>query len=128
HEFIEDCPAGYQTVIGNRGVRLSGGQRQRLAIARALMRNPEILIFDEATSALDTESEHQVQSAIDRVMENRTALVVAHRLSTIRKADRILVIAGGEIVESGGHDELCAANGLYRRLHDMQFVSDLSVA
>lgn len=128
HEFIEDCPAGYQTVIGNRGVRLSGGQRQRLAIARALMRNPEILIFDEATSALDTESEHQVQSAIDRVMENRTALVVAHRLSTIRKADRILVIAGGEIVESGGHDELCAANGLYRRLHDMQFISDLSVA
>ncbi len=126
HEFIEDFPDGYQTLIGNRGVRLSGGQRQRLAIARALMRNPEILIFDEATSALDTESEHQVQSAIDRVMENRTALVVAHRLSTIRKADRILVIAGGEIVESGGHDELCAADGLYRRLSDMQFETDLS--
>ncbi len=120
HEFINDFPDGYDTQIGNRGVRLSGGQRQRLAIARALLRNPEILIFDEATSALDTESEHLVQQAIDNLMRNRTALVVAHRLSTIQHADRILVIENARLVESGTHEELLRLDGLYRRLHDMQ--------
>ncbi len=120
HEFISEFPEGYETQIGNRGVRLSGGQRQRIAIARALLRNPEILIFDEATSALDTESEHLVQSAIDNLMKNRTALVVAHRLSTIQRANKILVIENARLVESGTHTELLAQDGLYRRLYDMQ--------
>ncbi len=128
HEFISEFPEGYETQIGNRGNRLSGGQRQRIAIARALLRNPEILIFDEATSALDTESEHLVQKAIDNLMRNRTALVVAHRLSTIRHADRILVIEDARLVESGSHEELLASDNLYRRLFDMQHRTQTTVA
>jgi len=124
HEFIIEAPQGYDTVIGERGLQLSGGQRQRLAIARALLKDPEILIFDEATSALDTESEQLVQEAIDRLMAGRTALVIAHRLSTIRGADRIAVIEGGRLVEEGRHDELLAAGGRYRRLHEMQFAQE----
>lgn len=123
-EFIEKLPDGMQSRVGERGVMLSGGQRQRLAIARALLRNPPVLILDEATSALDTESERLVQSAISRLMENRTALVVAHRLSTVRDADLILVIDDGRIVERGRHDELLAQDGRYRALHDLQFSTD----
>ncbi|MBN4076549.1 ATP-binding cassette domain-containing protein, partial [Gemmatimonas aurantiaca] len=121
YDFITEFSEGFETIVGNRGVRLSGGQRQRLAIARALLRNPEILIFDEATSALDTESEALVQDAIDRLMENRTALVVAHRLSTIINADRIYVIANGRIEESGTHTELLKKSGKYQNLYTMQF-------
>jgi subfamily B ATP-binding cassette protein MsbA len=121
HQFIAEFPSGYDTVVGNRGVMLSGGQRQRIAIARALLKNPPILIFDEATSALDTESEMLVQQAIDRLMANRTTLVVAHRLSTIKNADSILVIDKGQMVEYGTHEALLEKNGLYRRLYDMQF-------
>lgn len=121
HRFIVQLPEGYNTVVGNRGMMLSGGQKQRLAIARALLRDPQVLIFDEATSALDTESEMLVQEAIDRLMADRTTLVVAHRLSTIKNADRIIVLEDGLIVESGDHDCLMKNDGLYRRLHDMQF-------
>jgi len=121
HQFIVELQSGYDTVVGNRGVMLSGGQRQRIAIARALLKNPPILIFDEATSALDTESEMLVQEAINRLMANRTTLVVAHRLSTIKNADRILVIDEGRIVETGTHEQLLELNGLYRRLYTMQF-------
>jgi subfamily B ATP-binding cassette protein MsbA len=119
--FVRALPAGYETVIGERGVKLSGGEKQRLAIARALLRNPPILVLDEATSALDTESERLVQQAIDRLMEQRTALVIAHRLSTIQHADRIVVLSEGRIVEQGTHPELVEAGGLYRRLYEMQF-------
>ncbi|MBN1504005.1 MAG: ATP-binding cassette domain-containing protein [Candidatus Eisenbacteria bacterium] len=121
HQFIENMPAGYQTVIGDRGVRLSGGQRQRIAIARAILKNPPILIFDEATSALDTESELLVQQAIERLMENRTSFVIAHRLSTIQRADLILVMDEGRIVQRGTHEDLLAEEGLYRRLYELQF-------
>jgi subfamily B ATP-binding cassette protein MsbA len=121
HDFICEFEDGYETQVGNRGVKLSGGQRQRLAIARALLKNPQVLIFDEATSALDTESETLVQEAIDRLMSNRTVLVIAHRLSTIKTADRILVLDQGRIVESGSHSQLMASEGLYRRLYEMQF-------
>jgi subfamily B ATP-binding cassette protein MsbA len=121
HEFVSEFPDGYQTVVGERGVRLSGGQRQRLAIARALFRNPPILILDEATSALDTESEHLVQQAIEELMHDRTVLVIAHRLSTIRRADKILVIDEGRIVERGTHAELVGLPGIYQRLHALQF-------
>ncbi|PWB75875.1 ABC transporter ATP-binding protein, partial [candidate division GN15 bacterium] len=125
HEFITQFEHGYNTIVGNRGVMLSGGQRQRLAIARALLKDPQILIFDEATSSLDTESEVLVQQAIERLMEGRTTLVIAHRLSTIRHADRILVLSEGEIVEQGTHAELMHYNGLYARLYSMQFRDDL---
>lgn len=120
-EFIDRLPRGYDEIIGEGGVLLSGGQRQRLAIARALLKNPPILILDEATSALDTESERLVQQALMTLMEGRTTLVIAHRLSTIRRADRIIVLEGGEIVESGTHDQLLAGAGAYRRLYEMQF-------
>jgi ATP-binding cassette, subfamily B, bacterial MsbA len=122
-EFIEKMPKGLGTVIGERGVMLSGGQRQRLSIARALLKNPAILILDEATSALDTESERLVQSAINTLMENRTALVVAHRLSTISHADRILVLEDGRITEQGTHDELLRLNKRYKYFYDIQFSS-----
>ena len=121
HEFIATLPDGYDTVLGERGTRLSGGQRQRIAIARALLRDAPILILDEATSALDTESERLVQEAIDRLMQDRTVLVIAHRLATVRDADRILVLEGGRVIESGSHQLLHARGGLYRRLHDLQF-------
>jgi subfamily B ATP-binding cassette protein MsbA len=121
HGFISRLPAGYGTVVGERGTELSGGQRQRIAIARALLRDPPILVFDEATSALDTESERLVQDAIEHLLEGRTVFVIAHRLSTIQKADQIVVMEDGRIVELGRHDELLDRNGTYRRLHDLQF-------
>ena len=120
HDFIMETENGYNTVIGDRGGRLSGGQRQRVSIARAILKNPPILILDEATSALDTESEHLVQEALDRLMKSRTTIAIAHRLSTIKNADIIHVLYEGEIVESGQHDELIAKNGYYKRLYDMQ--------
>jgi len=122
--FIRQLPQGFDTVLGERGTRLSGGQRQRIAIARALLRDPPILILDEATSALDTESERLVQQAIDRLMQDRTVLVIAHRLATVRDADEIVVLDEGRIVQLGTHDELYRAGGLYRRLHDLQFRED----
>jgi len=120
-EFIQGFEKKYDTVVGSRGVMLSGGQRQRIAIARALLKNPQILIFDEATSALDTESELSVQGAINNLMKDRTTLVIAHRLSTIINADKILVLDKGKIVEHGDHSRLMENNGLYQRLYSMQF-------
>jgi len=120
HDFITATENGYQTNIGDRGGRLSGGQRQRISIARAILKNPPILILDEATSALDTESELLVQSALDNLMKNRTSIVVAHRLSTIRNADEICVVNDGEIVERGSHDELLKLGGHYARLCEVQ--------
>ena len=119
--FVAQLPQGYETLLGERGTRLSGGQRQRIAIARALLRDPPILILDEATSALDTESERLVQQAIDRLMAERTVLVIAHRLATVRDADAIVVLDAGRVTERGTHDELFRAGGLYRRLYDLQF-------
>jgi subfamily B ATP-binding cassette protein MsbA len=120
HEFIEKMPMGYYTNIGDRGTKLSGGQRQRLSIARAVLRNPPILILDEATSALDTESERLVQQALENLMRHRTSIVIAHRLSTIQFADEIIVLQSGELVERGTHSSLLSKNGVYRKLYDMQ--------
>ncbi len=122
-EFIERLPEGMDTLVGERGSSLSGGQRQRIAIARAILKNPKILILDEATSALDTESEKLVQEALERLMQGRTAFVIAHRLSTIKNADQIVVLREGKLVESGTHDELVAAGGLYQHLYSVQFAS-----
>ena len=120
HDFIMATEQGYDTNIGDRGGKLSGGQRQRISIARAILKNPPLLILDEATSALDTESERLVQEALERLMRNRTTIVIAHRLSTIRRADEICVMHEGEIVERGRHEELLALDGYYKRLCDMQ--------
>ena len=121
HNFITELPNGYDTQLGDRGVNISGGQRQRIAIARAILKNPQILILDEATSALDTESERVVQEALDRLMVGRTSFVIAHRLSTIKNADKILVMEKGKIVEEGNHDELMAKDGLYAHLYQIQY-------
>ncbi|WP_314665817.1 ATP-binding cassette domain-containing protein, partial [Prevotella aurantiaca] len=120
HDFISQTEKGYETNIGDRGGRLSGGQRQRVSIARAILKNPPILILDEATSALDTESERLVQDALYKLMKMRTTIAVAHRLSTIKNSDEICVMHEGEIVERGTHDELMQLNGYYKKLHDMQ--------
>lgn len=120
HDFIMETEKGYDTNIGDRGGKLSGGQRQRVSIARAILKNPPILILDEATSALDTESERLVQEALERLMKTRTTIAIAHRLSTIKNADEICVLYEGKIVERGKHDELLAKNGYYKRLNDMQ--------
>jgi ATP-binding cassette, subfamily B, bacterial MsbA len=122
HDFIMEMPAGYDTIIGERGLRLSGGERQRIAIARAILKNAPILILDEATSALDSESEALVQSALQNLMAGRTVVVIAHRLSTVRRADRIVVLEGGIIADVGAHDDLMKKLGTYRRLYDLQFV------
>ena len=121
HDFIMQLTDGYETKLGDRGVNLSGGQRQRIAIARAILKNPRILILDEATSALDTESERVVQEALDRLMVGRTSFVIAHRLSTVKNADKILVLEKGNLVESGTHDELLALDGLYAHLYKIQY-------
>jgi ATP-binding cassette subfamily B protein len=122
HEFIHSFPEGYATLVGDRGIKLSGGQRQRIAIARAILKNPAILILDEATSSLDSESERLIQEALETLMRGRTSFIIAHRLATVRHVDRVFVIAGGRVAESGTHDELQAIeDGVYRRLAALQF-------
>jgi subfamily B ATP-binding cassette protein MsbA len=121
--FIEALPKGFDTILGERGARLSGGQRQRIAIARAILRDPDILILDEATSALDSESEQLVKYSLDALMEDRTVIVIAHRLSTIENADKVIVLENGEIVESGKYEELIAEEGKLWKYHSIQFQS-----
>ena len=121
HDFISVMEEGYDTVIGELGSRLSGGQRQRLAIARAMLRNPPMMLVDEATSALDTESERLVQAALNELMKNRTVFAIAHRLSTVINSDLILVMDKGRVAESGNHESLLALGGLYKKLYDLQF-------
>ena len=128
HEFIEGFTHGYETVVGERGVTLSGGQRQRVAIARALLMNPRILILDDSTSSVDTQTEKLIQAALDALMEGRTTFVIAHRLSTVRRADMILVMDKGQIVERGTHDELLARGGLYKEIHDLQLIDHATFA
>jgi ATP-binding cassette subfamily B protein len=122
HDFVARLPNAYDTVIGERGVRLSAGERQRLSIARVLLANPRIVVLDEATSALDAESEHAVQRAFERLFDGRTTLVIAHRLATVRRADRVVVLDRGRVVEEGRHDELIARSGTYRRLCELQML------
>src|SRR5688500_20008840 len=121
HEFIERLSMGYDTVVGERGVKLSGGERQRVAIARAILKDPAVLILDEATSNLDTESERLIEDALGRLLVGRTTLIIAHRLSTVRRADRLVVLDRGHIVEEGSHAELLELGGLYARLYQRQF-------
>ena len=121
HNFISKLPKDYDTEVGERGANLSGGERQRIAIARAVLRNPRILILDEATSSLDAESETLVHDALEKLMSGRTTFIIAHRLYTVEKADRIVVIDGGRVAETGTHQELMARDGIYRRLYDIQF-------
>jgi ATP-binding cassette subfamily B protein len=121
HEFISSLPHGYETMVGERGYRLSGGEKQRIAIARVILKDPRILVLDEATSHLDTRSEALIQDALERLMTNRTSLVIAHRLSTVQAADQILVIDQGRLIESGTHDQLLAERGLYATLYETQF-------
>jgi subfamily B ATP-binding cassette protein MsbA len=124
HQFIKELPKGYETIVGERGIFLSGGQRQRLAIARAILLNAPVLILDEATSALDAESERLVQQALNNLVRDRTTLVIAHRLSTVRRADAIVVMEKGRIIEMGTHTELLARGGQYRRLYELQFADE----
>ena len=128
HDFILQLSEGYATKVGERGGLLSSGQGQRLAIARALLKDPPILILDEATSALDTESEHLIQEALTYLRKGRTTIIIAHRLSTVRSADHILVIDGGRFAETGTHDELCRRNGLYQKLYELQFPEDEEIS
>ncbi|MBC7912243.1 MAG: ATP-binding cassette domain-containing protein, partial [Pyrinomonadaceae bacterium] len=124
HDFIMELPAGYETIVGERGIFLSGGQRQRLAIARAVLADAPVLILDEATSALDAESERLVQRALANLIRNRTTIVIAHRLSTVRRADQIVVMERGQIIERGTHTELLARDGQYRKLYELQFADE----
>jgi subfamily B ATP-binding cassette protein MsbA len=127
HEFIERLPQGYDTLVGERGVKLSGGQRQRVAIARAILKDPAVLILDEATSNLDTESERLIEDALAKLLVGRTTLIIAHRLSTVQRADRLVVLEHGRVVEEGAHSELLALGGLYARLYQRQFRDETRV-